>query len=168
MTQQTNQSPASGMSSLLQLLIGAVAIGAMIFALPSFLLLAAAMLPTFGAYVIDKNPNICLFRTVGFLNFAGTWPFLLQLWTGSNSIIQSVKLLTDPYALLLIYSAAALGWIFYLGFPSLGLAFQDYGAEQRAKRLRIARKKLEVEWGDEVMGRKASAEEPAGKEATGA
>lgn len=162
MTQQTNPSRRGGMTSLIQLLIGAVAIGAMIFALPSFLFLAFAMLPAFGAYLIDRNPNNCLTRSVGFLNFAGAWPFLLQLWTGSNSLIQSVKILTDPYAWLMIYSAAALGWLFYLGFPSLGLAFQDYSAEQRAKSLRIARKKLEVEWGDEVMGRKASDGESAG------
>ncbi|MEE8515039.1 MAG: hypothetical protein V3T02_00220 [Alphaproteobacteria bacterium] len=141
------------MTSIIQLLFGAVALGAMIFALPSFLLLVFAMLPTFGAYVIDYNPNRSLTRSVGFLNFAGAWPFLLQLWTGSNSVIQSVKMLTDPYAWLLIYSAAALGWLFYLGFPSLGLVFQDYSAEQQAKSLRIARKKLEVEWGDEVMDR---------------
>lgn len=144
------------MTSFLQLLFGAMAIGAMIFALPSFLLLVVAMLPAFGAYIVDNTPNKHLTRSVCFLNFAGSWPFLLQLWTGSNSLIQSVKILTDPYAWLMIYSAAGLGWLFYLGFPSLSLVFQDHSAEQRAKRLRIARKKLEVEWGDEVIGRKAS------------
>ncbi len=165
MTQQTNQSHGSAMTSFIQLLFGAVAIGAMIFALSSFLLLVVAMLPTFGAYVIDKNPKRCLTRSVGFLNFAGAWPFFLQLWTGSNSLIQSVKIFTDPYALLLMYSTAALGWLFYLGFPSLGLVLEDYSAEQRAKKLRVGRKKLKVDWGDEVMGRKAS--DPA-KDASGA
>ena len=150
------------MTSIILLLFGAIAIGAMIFALPSFLLLVVAMLPTFGAYIIDKHPNGHLTQSVGFMNLAGTWPFLLQLWTGSNSLIQSVKMLTDPYAWLLIYSAAALGWLFYLGFPSLSLMFQDYSAEQRAKNLRIALKKLKVEWGDEVMGQNAPNKDASG------
>lgn len=156
MIQHNDQSKGGGMSVFVQLLFGAVAIAVMVFALPSFLLVVIAMLPTFGAYLIDTNPKRSLTRSVGFLNFAGTWPFLLQLWTGSNSLIQSVKIMTDPYAWLLIYSAAALGWLFYLGLPSMGLMFQDYSAEQRAKRLRIAQKKLKAEWGAEVTGGEVS------------
>ncbi len=156
MTQQTNQSQDSRMTSIIQLAFGAVALGVMIFALPSFLLFGVAMLPTLGAYTIDSHASMCLTRSVGFLNFAGTWPFLLQLWTGSNSLLQSTKILTDPYAWLLIYSAAALGWLFYLGFPTLSLALQGHAAEQQAERLRNAQQKLEDEWGPEVMGRNAS------------
>lgn len=160
MTQTTDPSKGARMTLMIQLGAGAGAIGIMIFALPSFLLFGIAMLPTLGAYVADENDNRSLTHSVGFLNFAGAWPFLLKLWTGANSLLQSAQILTDPYAWLLIYSAAALGWLFYLAFPTFSSAMQNHSAGQRARKFRRNQERLEAIWGQEVLGRKAASGMP--------
>lgn len=119
-------------------------------ALPTALLLAFAMLPTFCALAIDRSPirsgTIC----VGSLNLAGVWPFLLMLWTRGHSVINATQIMVDPYAWLVIYSAAAVGWLLYMSFPSMVSAGMALFAGRRLVQLRQKQKQLIAEWGNEV------------------
>ncbi|MFM2128654.1 MAG: hypothetical protein RL477_200 [Pseudomonadota bacterium] len=136
--------------SLMQLIFFAVFIAGMIFALPTMLVLTLGLLPTLVAFVVDVHPRKYAARCVGFLNFAGTLPFLVSLWTGHHTLISAMKILTDVYAWLVIYSAAAVGWVIYAGMPSVAGILMAINAARRIRRLDAARKKLIAEWGEGI------------------
>lgn len=122
----------------------------MMFALPTMLVLTLGLLPTLVAFVVDVNPRKYAARSVGFLNFAGTLPFLITLWSGRHDLIAAMKILTDVYAWLVIYSAAAMGWLIYMGMPSVAGFLMQFHAAQKIRSLEQARKKLIREWDEEV------------------
>lgn len=136
--------------SLAQMIFFGVFILGMMFALPTMLVLTLGLLPTLVAFVVDMNPRKYAARSVGFLNFAGTLPFLISLWTGKHDLIAAMKILTDVYAWLVIYSAAAMGWLIYMGMPSVAGFLMQIHATQMIRHLQQARKKLINEWGDAV------------------
>lgn len=137
-------------SSLAQLIFLGVFIAGMIFALPTMLVLTFGLLPTLVAFVVDLHPRKYAARTVGFLNIAGTLPFLVSLWSGHHSLIEAMKILTDVYVWFVIYSAAAVGWILYLGMPSVAGFLMEINAARRVGKLDAERRKLIEEWGEGV------------------
>jgi 1,4-dihydroxy-2-naphthoate octaprenyltransferase len=136
--------------SLTQMIFFGAFILGMMFALPTMLVLTLGLLPMLVAFVVDMNPRRYAARSVGFLNFAGTLPFLISLWTGKHDLISAMKILTDVYAWLVIYSAAAMGWLIYLGMPSVAGFLMQFHATQKIRHLEQARKKLINEWGEAV------------------
>lgn len=152
MGQQNNDmaSRAARARSLYQMIFFGVFILGMMFALPTMLVLTLGLLPTLVAFVVDMNPRKYAARSVGFLNFAGTLPFLISLWTGQHDLLSAMKILTDVYAWLVIYSAAAMGWLIYLGMPSVAGFLMQFHATQKIRHLEHARKKLINEWGEAV------------------
>src|SRR3546814_17124933 len=87
-------------------------------------------------------PDTTLFRS-GSLNVAGTWPFLMALWTRGHAVMNAMQIILDPYAWLVIYSAAAVGWMLYLSFPALVSAGMGLFAGRRLAQLRQQRKRSE-------------------------
>src|SRR3954469_25210120 len=77
--------------------------------LPSTILLTAGMIPTAVAYVVDRDPDKTAPMTVGGLNLAGVVTFLISLWQAGHTMAALTKVLTDPFAWLVMYGAAALG-----------------------------------------------------------
>lgn len=149
----TRQRPAAkpgGLRSLYQYLFFGAFIAGMLFALPTMLLLTLGLLPTLVAFVVDLHPRKYAARSVGFMNFTGTLPFLLALWTGAHDIVSAMKILTDVFAWLVIYSAAALGWLIYMGMPSVAGFIMQFHAGRRVNVLDARRKKLIQEWGENI------------------
>lgn len=136
--------------SVLQFMFFSAFIGGMLFALPTMLLLTMGLLPTLVAFVVDLHPRKYAARSVGFLNFTGTLPFLVTLWSGSHELVAAMRILTDVYAWLVIYSAAAVGWLIYLGMPSVAGFIMQIHAGQRIRTLEVQRKKLIAEWGEDI------------------
>src|SRR4051812_49913471 len=77
--------------------------------LPSTILLAVGMIPTAVAYVVDRDPDKTAPMTVGGLNFVGVVTFLVNLWQAGHTMAALSKVLTDPFAWLVMYGAAGLG-----------------------------------------------------------
>src|SRR5690349_5851955 len=75
--------------------------------LPSTILLAVGMIPTVVAYVVDRDPDETAPMTVGGLNLAGVVTFLISLWQAGHTMTALTKVLTDPFAWLVVYGAAA-------------------------------------------------------------
>lgn len=137
-------------SLLRQLAFGIVVIGLFVAALPSAVLLCFGMLPTMCALLIDRTPRRYATRCVGALNFAGCWPYLLNLWKAGHNMIESMHILLDPLAWLVIYGSAAVGWLCYLSFPAVAWALMDVFAGRRIAHLRKEQRKLIEDWGDDV------------------
>ncbi len=125
-------------------------VAGMLFALPTMLVLTLGLLPALVAFVVDLHPRKYAARCVGFLNFAGTLPFLVKLWSGQHDLMSAMKILTDVYAWFVIYSAAAVGWLIFLGMPNVSGFIMEIHAARRIRKLEAERKNLIKEWGEEI------------------
>jgi len=120
--------------------------------LPSTILLVVGMIPTVVAYVVDRDPEKTAPMTVGGLNLAGVVTFVISLWQAGHSMAALSKVLTDPFAWLVMYGAAGLGWTLYYGIPPAVAGWITLRAEARiAQRIEEQRELIDL-WGTEVNG----------------
>jgi hypothetical protein len=140
---------ASGRNAT-QFVLFAVFIGGMVFALPTMLVLTLGLLPTLVTLVVDMHPRKYAARAAGYLNLAGTLPFLFKLWFGTHSLIAAMKILTDVFAWLVIYSASAMGWLIYMGMPQVAGFLMEVNASRRIRRIDVRRATLIKEWGEDI------------------
>lgn len=127
-------------------------------ALPTLTLVFFAMLPTIAAALVDRGPHRYAWLCVGGLNFAGVSPYLFELWFGEHTLDQALTQLSDVLALLVIYGAAAFGWMLYMAVPPLVGAFLQIAAQRRVAVLRGQQKKLAEQWGPDVKAAAVTAE----------
>lgn len=129
----------------------------LIAALPTTILVAVGMTPTFVALVVDVTPGKYLTRCVAGLNAAGVVPFIGDLWSGANNIAAALNIVGDPFAWLAMYGAAAIGWLLFLGVPGAVTILRSINAKRRINLLRQTQTELLREWGDAVQSPKAAA-----------
>ncbi len=125
-------------------------------ALPLCILLLSGLVPTMVATVVDRYRAKYLTRTVGFMNVAGLTPLIVQLWTNGLTMDAAAAILSRPVNWLMMYGAAGIGWMLFLGMPSLARVFVDIRADQLQRDLRARAKHLVEEWGEEVTGKPRS------------
>ncbi len=104
------------------------------------------------AYLIDPFRSKYCARSVGMLNLAGVVPFLMKLWSENNTVSGVMDLLADPFSSLVMFGAAAMGWLIYLGVPTLVSVYKVIRAEQTIGVLKERQKELMEEWGEKVSG----------------
>lgn len=113
-----------------------------------------SMLPTLVALIIDTSSKAKFkykWLCIGGLNFAGALPFLFKLWFGSNTLDGAVNLFLGHVSFIVIYLAAAIGWIFYRCIPPVVLSFLEMNDQRRVVHLRELQTKLIAKWGEEVV-----------------
>jgi hypothetical protein len=120
---------------------------------PLCALLAAGMLPSLAAMILDRHRALYLTRTVGAMNLAGvTWPALALLDAGL-SMAGLREVLSNPLSWLAMYGGASLGWLVYLAIPPIAQIWIEAEADDMRARLAARAKALVEEWGEEVTGR---------------
>ena len=119
---------------------------------PTILLLVIGMAPSIVAYIVDKRPRKVTARSIGYLNFAGCLYYALKLWTGQNTISGVLELVSEPSALMIMYSSAAVGWI--LNFIMVPIMSAFLAVQHEAKNRSISRRQESLirEWGSVVKG----------------
>lgn len=120
--------------------------------MPSCILLALNLSPTIVAYAIDRSREKYLSITVGLLNFSGSLPALLRLWTEGQTYEVALRVAGDPFNMLISFGAAAVGWCIYLAMP---IILAHYYTLTSSTRLRILQQRQEIlieAWGDEIAG----------------
>jgi hypothetical protein len=117
---------------------------------PCGVLLLVGMLAPIVAYVVDQTPRRTLTLTVGPLNLAGTAPYCLQLWFGIDTMRALGSFLGNVWIWLVMYLAAALGWLLFLGMPVIVHYLLERSIDRRKARLQQIQKKLRADWGDQV------------------
>ena len=85
-------------SYVLQIGLSVAVLAALVFSLPTVVLLFLGLLPALVAFIVDDEPRKYSTMCVVATNFAGTWFFLLRLWTGDHSLAEAMAILTDVYA----------------------------------------------------------------------
>lgn len=140
------------------MLVGTVTV--MVVSLPMFMVIVAGMVPTVVAYFVDREPEKYAPVAVGAFNMVGVLPFILDLWTGAANISAAIDLLINPFTWLIMYGAASLGWVMYLGLPSFAAVWLEASAESQIGRLRKEQAKLIEDWGEDLDPRTAVATDP--------
>jgi len=118
-----------------------------IMSLPTVLIVVFGLLPTFVAYVIDRAKGKPAAYCVGGINICGVFPYMLQLWTGDNSMNAAINIMTDVFVLAVMYGAAAFGWMIYQSLPPIVTTFMTVIAQHRVSTLRAQQRELVDEWG---------------------
>jgi len=118
--------------------------------LPTVLLLTVVMLPTAVALVVDRSASRSGWLCVGGLNFAAAAPFLFDLWFDDHSLEHATAIISDVFVIMMVYGAAALGWLLYMTTPQIIGTFMQMTSTRRIANLKAQQKRLLEEWGSEV------------------
>lgn len=122
----------------------------LVIAAPTMIVMFFGMLPTLVAYIIDrsaqKNATFC----VGAINFIGVFPYVMDLWIDMNSVDAALNSVTDLFAMLVMYSAAAFGWLLFMSMPTVIASFVTVLQQRKVAQLRGEQKVLIEDWGSEV------------------
>ncbi len=148
------QRPGRGLRFWLYVLLIAVTMIAVAF--PTIIVLTVGMLPALAAFVTDRTDQKYGFFCIGSLNFTGVFPYLMDLWSGNHNIPGALDIITDVFALSVMYGSAMAGWIIYTVIPPVITSFMTVLTERRLSALRANQRRVIDEWGDEVtMGIRA-------------
>ena len=118
--------------------------------LASVILVFFGLLPTLVAFITDRSKGKTATFCVGGMNFCGLLPWLLDLWTHSNTVGTAMGIMTNPFALLVIFGSAGFGWALYLLMPQLVVSILTVTSQHKVASLRDEQKKMIEEWGAEV------------------
>lgn len=129
---------------------GAVLLLFTTFSLPSLIVLGVGLLPTGVAYIIDRSAQKFGSFCVGGMNLCGVFPYVLTLWTEIHTRAAATEIVSDVLTLLIMYSAAAFGWMMYLAMPPVIAGFIAVMGQTRVKKLRSIQQKILESWGTEV------------------
>ncbi|MAE50997.1 MAG: hypothetical protein CMH27_04230 [Micavibrio sp.] len=120
--------------------------------LPSTVLLLIGMIPTPFALLTDRTRGKNKVITVGAMNVAGCSPFLFELWTTDHSFVQTMAIVTDPFAIVVMWSSAAVGYIINWAMTGLVTATLYQRGQSRQKAIQKRQQELVERWGQEVTG----------------
>jgi hypothetical protein len=120
--------------------------------LPTSTLLAIGMMPTFVAFIVDRSRTKTKAITVGAMNLAGCMPFLIELWTGSNSVDTAIDIILDPVAVIVMYSAAGVGYLIDWMVSGLVASMMYQKGLMRKNAIKERQEALITRWGPEVTG----------------
>jgi len=123
-------------------------------ALPLCILVVAGTLPTVVAVLVDRHKRRYLARTVSAMNLAGVLPGALRMWVAGISFSSLQQVTSSPYTWLVMYGAAAVGWLLYFCVPPIVVMIVEVKVDETKRRLEARAKTLVEEWGEEVTGRK--------------
>ena len=122
--------------------------------MPTMLLLLAAMIPTYVAFMTDSDPQKSGAVSVGAMNFAGVVPFIVDLWSKGQTMTDAIHILGDANSWLIILGAAGIGQLIVYAIPQAIATMTLTHAESRVKALRKNLDMLKESWGPDVASTK--------------
>ena len=132
-------------------------------ALPTIIVIGVGMIFSITSFFTDRTDQKYGFFCISSLNFAGLFPYLMDLWSGNHNMAGALDIITDVFALAVMYGSAAGGWIIYNVIPPVITSFMTVLTERRLSALRSNQRRIIDEWGDEVtMGIRAPGAEAPG------
>ena len=132
---------ARGALPLITLIVAAFTV------LPTTIVVTVSLIPSLVALVVDESRQRYLFRSVVGMNLAALWPFLERLWVHGNDVRTAMQIVSDVYTWAAIYGAAGLGWMMFLGLPSVVESAKKFVAARKIQKLTQAQETLIEEWG---------------------
>lgn len=132
-------------------------------ATPASMILAMGLLPTLVAYLTDRDPEGYAAVTVGGFSFAALVPFLLTFWEGPHTLSAALAITIDVTTLVVVYAAAAIGWVLYLWMPAIAAVYLKMSADSRTQNMQREQEHLIKEWGQGLKEDDAEPPKPGAK-----
>ncbi|MFY9287666.1 MAG: hypothetical protein WAO98_04100 [Alphaproteobacteria bacterium] len=120
------------------------------FMMPTYTLLLIGMFPTFIALLTDTDKNHSSASAIGFMNAAGTTPFVIDLWMKGQTMEYVFHILREPSNWLVMLGAAGIGQLIVFAVPQAMTSVTLARAEIRLKTLKSNLEQLKAAWGPEV------------------
>lgn len=130
----------------------AIAIVMAVLFLPTTALFVVGMLPTIVARVIDRTPEKTKVLTVGFMNFAGVFPFWYQLVEIGHKFDNAMALVSQPLTVVVMYAGAVLGYALEWGITGFVASMMVQKGRSRLDNIKKAQEAMVRQWGPEVSG----------------
>lgn len=145
------KSRSTGKSSLGVWFMLAGAIVLLVGAFPTFIVAGVGLLPTVIALFIDMKTGKSESIAVGTLNVAGVLPFIANLWVAGHTLAKALAIVTDVYAWLVMYGAAAAGFGLLQVMPQAAMKAIDALSRRRVQKIKDRQQKLIKEWGSDII-----------------
>lgn len=139
------------MSWQARVMLAVFAVASVVF-LPTTVLLFVGMLPTVVARVVDRTPERTKSLTVGFMNFAGCFPFWYQLVESGHKIDNAMLILSDPMTIVIIYASALVGYGIEMVMTVIVAGLMVQKGQSRLKSIKSHQEEMVKKWGPEVTG----------------
>ena len=124
------------------------------FILPTMILLIAGLFPTYVAFFTDNDSHKSGAVSVGAMNFAGLVPFIIDLWSGGQTMPNAFHILGNADNWLVILGASVIGQLIVYAIPQAIATMTLTHAEGRVKVLRKNLELLKESWGPDVATNK--------------
>ncbi|MDD2324735.1 MAG: hypothetical protein PHW63_01795 [Alphaproteobacteria bacterium] len=119
------------------------------FGLPT-LVVCLGLTPTLVALLTDTDERRSELAAVGYLNFAGVLPFMVELWQHGQTMEFALSIMGQSTTWAVMLGAAGLGHlILYLVPPIVGSVVR-INQESRLRTLKEGTAQLEAIWGPDV------------------
>lgn len=120
--------------------------------LPTSVVLFIGMLPTMACSLMDRSKGRMRTLSIGAMNLAGCTPFVLELWMKGHTMENAVAYITQPRTIIVMYFAAAIGYVIEWGMAGIIASMVGQRAKGRLREIEKEQKKLVERWGPEVSG----------------
>jgi hypothetical protein len=105
------------------------------------------MAPTICVFIIDRSPKKYFTLTVCFANGVGVLPSAVKLLATSSDIDSALEVISDPFALLAMYGAAAIGWFIHYMVPPFVSIWLSMSHEMKTLAIKKRQQDLVEHWG---------------------
>ncbi|PZP55919.1 MAG: hypothetical protein DI586_05355 [Micavibrio aeruginosavorus] len=116
------------------------------------IILLIGMLPTIVVRLVDKTPERTKVLTIGFMNFAGCFPYCFQMFEKNAEAASIGAILANPLSIVIMYSGALVGYIIEWGVVGFVASIMVQRGRQRLLDIRKTQEGLVKKWGAEVTG----------------
>lgn len=121
--------------------------------LPSTIILAIGMIPSYVAIFVYGRQAAAKALTVASVNLTGCSPFLFDLWVTDHAIQNAIHIISNPTSILVMFGAAGLGYVadWMLTNIIIGLLYEQ--SKLRLKTIKKQQADLVKRWGEKVKGK---------------
>lgn len=119
---------------------------------PTTVIIFVGMLPTVVARLTDRSRERTRVFTIGFMNFAGCFPFWFKLMQGGHSFELAVNLVTDPFNICIMYGGALSGYMIEWGLSGIVANIMIQKGRNRLEFIKKTQEEMVERWGREVTG----------------
>lgn len=134
-----------------QLLLVVFFVTAVVFH-PTTILLFVGMMPTIAARLVDRSKARTKVLTVGFLNFAGCFPYWFKLVEQGHKFENVLQILSNPTTIVVMYAAAGIGYLVEWAVSNVIAGLMVQRGKKRLEDIEKIQSDLVTRWGPEVTG----------------
>lgn len=145
------KSKSKGLGLKGRFVLSVIVLAGLIF-LPTSVLILVGMLPSFVSIFFSSRGVGARSSTICAMNLAGCVPFIFKLWSSGNDFEASIDILLSDQAIIVMYLAAAFGYMIDWVVTGLVSSFLYQKGVLRMKEIRKRQKLIINKWGSSVAG----------------